>query len=78
MSYIASTNGRASSAPIPIPKTGLKLSVNPARWKAGTSFPFRVMCVRITDGGLVLNETNADLFAESTTSTSTAESVYIP
>jgi len=78
VSYIASTNGRASSAPIPIPKTGLKISVNPARWKAGTAFTFRVMCVSITDDGLILDETSPDLFAEATTQTSTAESVYIP
>ena len=64
---------RAASAPIKIPKGGLRITQNKSQ-----GVMFRVICVNMTPDGFTANTENADLVAESGTTMSTPEPVYIP
>ena len=73
---------KAVSLPIKIPETGVRISVNPDRYKLKqTQVPFRVFCVHITHSGfsIITEEENEDLYDVTMNNiTSSSEPVYIP
>lgn len=74
-SYVSN---RASSAPILIPKSGLKISVNPDKYIENSALSFRVMCFNLQNDGLHLDTQNEDLYGVSQYAYSSTDSVYIP
>lgn len=69
---------RYASQPIKIPKSGLRIEYNSEYRRSTGILWYRVLCVELTDSGIVLSEINEDLYAESNNLTFGFYSTYIP